>query len=39
MTFCFSSGTMDSMAGVFAPPKKYCSGTGGGKPKSTTGVV
>ena len=34
MSFRFSSGTMDSMAGVFAPPKKYRLGTGGGSAKS-----
>ena len=34
MTFRFSSGTMDSMAGVFAPPKKYRLGTGGGSAKA-----
>ena len=33
MSFRFSSGTMDSMAGVFAPPKKYRPGTGGGSAK------
>ncbi|USU03367.1 relaxase/mobilization nuclease domain-containing protein (plasmid) [Sphingomonadaceae bacterium OTU29LAMAA1] len=33
MSFRFSSGTMDSMAGVFAPPKKYRLGTGGGNAK------
>ncbi len=33
MSFRFSSGTMDSMAGVFAPPKKYRLGTGGGSAK------
>jgi Relaxase/Mobilisation nuclease domain len=34
MSFRFSSGTMDSMAGVFAPPKKYRLGSGGGSPKA-----
>ena len=34
MTFRFSSGTMDSMAGVFAPPKKYRLGSGGGSPNA-----
>ncbi len=34
MSFRFSSGTMDSMAGVFAPPKKYRLGTGGGSAKA-----
>ncbi len=34
MSFRFSPGTMDSMAGVFAPPKKYRMGTGGGSPKA-----
>ena len=33
MSFRFTSGTMDSMAGVFAPPKKYRLGTGGGSAK------
>lgn len=33
MSFRFSSGTMDSMAGVFAPPKKYRMGSGGGRAK------
>ncbi len=33
MSFRFSSGTMDSMAGVFAPPKKYRMGSGGGSAK------
>ncbi len=33
MSFRFSSGTMDFMAGVFAPPKKYRLGTGGGNAK------
>ena len=33
MSFQFSSGTMDSMAGVFAPPKKYRMGSGGGSAK------
>lgn len=31
MSFRLSSGTIDSMAGVFAPPKKYRLGSGGGK--------
>jgi hypothetical protein len=31
VSFRLSSGTLDSMAGVFAPPKKYRMGTGGGK--------
>ena len=35
MSFRFSPGTMDSMAGVFAPPKKYRLGSGGGKAKGT----
>ncbi len=35
MSFRFSSGTMDSMAGVFAPPKKYRLGTGGGSAKGS----
>lgn len=30
MSFRLSTGTMDSMAGVFAPPKKYRMGSGGG---------
>ena len=30
MSFRLSAGTMDSMAGVFAPPKKYRMGSGGG---------
>lgn len=34
MSFRFSSGTLDSMAGVFAPPKKYRFGSGGGSPKT-----
>lgn len=34
MSFRFSPGTLDSMAGVFAPPKKYRLGTGGGSPKA-----
>jgi len=34
MSFRFSSGTLDSMAGVFAPPKKYRLGSGGGSPKA-----
>jgi hypothetical protein len=34
MSFRFSSGTMDSMAGVFAPPKKYRPGSGGGNAKA-----
>jgi hypothetical protein len=34
MSFRFSSGTMDSMAGVFAPPKNYRLGSGGGSPKA-----
>lgn len=34
MSFRFSPGTMDSMAGVFAPPKKYRMGSGGGSPKA-----
>ena len=33
VSFRFSSGTMDSMAGVFAPPKKYRMGSGGGSAK------
>ncbi len=33
VSFRFSSGTMDSMAGVFAPPKKYRLGSGGGNAK------
>lgn len=33
MSFRLSSGTMDSMAGVFAPPKKYRKGSGGGSAK------
>jgi hypothetical protein len=33
VSFRFSSGTMDSMAGVFAPPKKYRMGSGGGTAK------
>ena len=33
MSFRFSSGTMDSMAGVFAPPKKHRPGSGGGSAK------
>ena len=33
MSFRFSSGTMDSMAGVFAEPKKYRMGSGGGSAK------
>jgi hypothetical protein len=28
MSFRLSSGTLDSMAGVFAPPKRYRLGTG-----------
>lgn len=36
MSFRFSPGTMDSMAGVFAPPKKYRLGSGGGSPKAPT---
>jgi hypothetical protein len=41
VSFRFSSGTMDSMAGVFAPPKKYRLGTGGGSAKgpSTGGTM
>ena len=34
MSFRFSSGTIDSMAGVFAAPKKYRLGSGGGSPKA-----
>lgn len=34
MSFRFSSGTMDSLAGAFAPPKKYRLGSGGGSPKA-----
>lgn len=34
MSFRFSPGTMESMAGVFAPPKKYRLGAGGGSPKA-----
>ena len=30
MSFRFSSGTLDSMAGIFAPSKKYRLGSGGG---------
>lgn len=33
MSLRLSSGTMDSMAGVFAPPKKYRMGSGGGSAK------
>lgn len=33
MSFRLSSGTLDSMAGVLAPPKKYRLGSGGGKGK------
>ncbi|KAH2824470.1 hypothetical protein KXV85_000752, partial [Aspergillus fumigatus] len=33
MSFRLSSGTLDSMAGVLAPPKRYRLGTGGGKGK------
>lgn len=33
MSFRLSSGTMDSMACVFAPPKKYRMGSGGGSAK------
>lgn len=33
MSFRFSSGTLDSMAGVFAPAKKYRMGSGGGSAK------
>lgn len=42
MSFRLSSGTLDSMAGVFAPPKRYRLGTGGGKgkrPQSSGAVV
>jgi hypothetical protein len=35
VSFRFSPGTMDSMAGVFAPAKKYRLGSGGGKAKGT----
>jgi len=38
MSFRFSPGTMDSMAGVFAPPKKYRLGSGGGSPKAPKAV-
>lgn len=31
MSFRFSSGTLDSLAGVYAPPKKRKAGSGGGK--------
>lgn len=34
MSFRFSPGTMDSMAGIFAPPKKYRMGSGGGSAKA-----
>ncbi len=34
MSFRLSPGTLDSMAGVYAPPKKYRMGSGGGKGKS-----
>ena len=34
MSFIFSPGTMDSMAGVFAPAKKYRIGSGGGSVKA-----
>lgn len=34
MSFRFSPGTMDSMAGVFAPPKRYPMGSGGGSAKA-----
>lgn len=33
MSFRLSSGTLDSLAGVYAPAKKYRLGSGGGKPK------
>ncbi|WP_232280465.1 relaxase/mobilization nuclease domain-containing protein [Sphingomonas sp. PAMC 26605] len=33
MSFRLSPGTMESMAGVFAPPKKYRMGSGGGSAK------
>jgi hypothetical protein len=33
VSFRFTSGTMDSMAGVFAPPKKYRMGSSGGSAK------
>lgn len=33
MSFRLSLGTLDSMAGVYAPPKKYRMGSGGGKAK------
>jgi hypothetical protein len=33
VSFRFSSGTLDSLAGVFAPPKKYRMGSGGGSAK------
>jgi hypothetical protein len=33
VSFRFSAGTLDSMAGVYAPPKKYRLGSGGGKGK------
>ena len=41
MSFCLSSGTLDSMAGIFAPAKKYRLGTGGGKagPSKTGGTM
>lgn len=31
MSFRFSSGTLDSMAGIYAPPKRYRLGSAGGK--------
>lgn len=34
MSFRLSSGTLDTMAGVFAPSKKYRAGSGGGKGKA-----
>ena len=37
MSFHLSSGTLDSMAGVFSPAKKYCLGSGGGKGKPPKG--
>lgn len=42
MSFRLSSGTLDSMAGVFAPPKRYRPGMGGGKgkrPQSSGAIV
>ncbi len=37
MSFHLSSGTLDSMAGIFSPAKKYQPGSGGGKGRAPKG--